>query len=566
MKKFIAVLLSLVIAVSIFPLLPVTAADYQDPALLANLTNVAIGKNYTTTGIRDKQDGNGYYPDSGATKQPDGTMTGGTELTDGVWCTTYDLTGDDEVNDPTSSSYNGKNCRDYFVGFNDGTDSQSCVIIDLEKVYNIEIVRTHIYHYDGHGVGVPTIKVAYGVTNDSFSQLQSSTYGDDTTQNGAYNCDYKSNFKARYIKIIIEHAPNKSWAFLSEIEVFSADVQNVARDKAYTSKGIVSVVNENVSDAYPTVAAYPDGSAVQKDDGTWTDGSELTDGKSFLDDYAYYNDSGYVGFHAATKRSQVVIDLGKVTSVDLVRVWTAAIYGGGIYTPDNINVSYSIDGTTFSANPLATNTDQYVNAEYQNPDTAFRRKTLTTKKLLRTSQSIGYTIDAKNRVFARYVKVELSNNIASGASKPTGWIFLSEIEVLSERTADNTVKATAVQGSADIQTATNYNLRFISELNVNLSEWDFVGFVVYESNSKKTFDVSSSTVYRSLSGTVNGVAVNNAYAAKDGNYLSALAITDIPKGSAYEFIISPYLVIKSTYQRVYSDPFIVKVSQDGTIS
>ncbi|MBQ8141476.1 MAG: hypothetical protein IJ038_07270 [Clostridia bacterium] len=132
--------------------------------------------------------------------------------------------------------------------------------------------------------------------------------------------------------------------------------------------------------------------------------------------------------------------------------------------------------------------------------------------------------------------------------------------------ADGNVKYFGHQRTTEAKTG--YGLRFISEVNVT-SAYKALGFKVDVTSSAdnnatviKSFDEQGSTVFKKVSGLVNG---QSAYYEPHSGYtaLQAIVITDIPMtaGVTYTFTVTPYAVMKDG-DTVYYTPYIVQY--DGT--
>lgn len=156
---------------------------------------------------------------------------------------------------------------------------------------------------------------------------------------------------------------------------FAADV-NLALGKSYTVEA--HAPDEGLAN---NEKAYPD-----------TDGKEMTDG--LRGKGQDFKESEWVG-HLRQEGFTVVIDLGAVANVNRVVANFLAYPGAGIYLPEEMEVSFSTDGNSWT-------TAQSVTVEAPEGNGV-----------------VAFTLD-KAQAGARYVRVVVPTNV---------WVFVDEIEV-----------------------------------------------------------------------------------------------------------------------------------------
>ncbi len=84
------------------------------------------------------------------------------------------------------------------------------------------------------------------------------------------------------------------------------------------------------------------------------------------------------------------------------------------------------------------------------------------------------------------------------------------------------------QPSADMKGDT-FNIRFAATIDsANVADFTRVGFVITEKSTGRTWTVSSTTVYKALTGTMADGTACDVFTASAGRYIVALAITGIP--------------------------------------
>lgn len=173
----------------------------------------------------------------------------------------------------------------------------------------------------------------------------------------------------------------------------SAEATNIAQGKAYTTLGIYLLETD-------TQPIY-----IDEEGKTLTDGVKATEGLA-------YQDPLWVGFNMNSPDAQenggvceVEINLGGDAKVSgfAVEVYLPETAGAGISAPSKVEFFYSADGEEWTSAGEGTLTEN-------------------------GSQSV-VALDLDAAVDAKYVKAELV---------PTGWLFISEIEVMGTMGAGTT--------------------------------------------------------------------------------------------------------------------------------
>ncbi len=180
MKKILSLILALIITVTTLNGITVSAVS---------LYNIALGCDYSFS-----HSPHSSYGDSGK------------ELTDGI-------VGEAKYSDENWTAFNG---------VPEGTTVS--VIVDLGAVKEFSAVEVAMLNDANAGVGYPTgnITVSYSESGKLFYTYNFASIPADAPKNSVYTLSMqKGTKKARYIKISFNA---KSWAFLSEIMVYSSDI------------------------------------------------------------------------------------------------------------------------------------------------------------------------------------------------------------------------------------------------------------------------------------------------------------------------------------------------------
>ena len=303
MKKFLAILLSTVLVVSMLAAIaPASAAS----------TNVALNAKYTISG-------------SGKVQGTNWTAN----LTDGV--------ASDEVGDAR-----WENVWFSFGSDHKDTKNYAWVILDLKKNYKITEVRVHFGNAGDGGVASGENTLWTSEDGENWIPYGEAFRTADIAVGTTEWLGVKKESTGRYVKFQLN-----IWAvwstFFNEIEVY-ADGEIKPEPKPEGT---------NLAKGLTVKHSLTDGSYTDKASGKWN--ANLTDGKSFkaLDD-SVWSDAGegtWFGLNSAydvtDNYAHLVLDLGKVADISTVRIYAGEFADWGIAKPLEVYLGFSTNGTDY---------------------------------------------------------------------------------------------------------------------------------------------------------------------------------------------------------------------------
>ncbi|MEG2596784.1 MAG: discoidin domain-containing protein, partial [Oscillospiraceae bacterium] len=332
-------------------------------------------------------------------------------------------------------------------------DQFSEFIFDLGEETAFEEVKVGMSQDLGAGIQLPQyVNVYTSHDNTNWELISQNGIGVNATSQMLY--DFRATMSqkktARYVKVSIQ--PN-GWLFLDEIEILKnystaseEQTNNLAYKKVYLSSPAAS-------------SAYPDTFAMTK----------LTDGKSAA---ANHTDSAWVGYGVSGKETEIVIDLGTITSFEQVEATFLDDVANGFSTPVAMQVDYSLDKKNWQeATPTAA---------------------VAPFSSIPTRSIIQSVVGADS---ARYVKVKFS-----AATN----VMIDEIKVLKNRTmvGDGTVDPESVDPNnlafrAAYETSWNADARYADNSKKELTDgacgsdyYNVSGWSGYQAQSETPFSVT----------------------------------------------------------------------------
>lgn len=337
-----------------------------------DLSNIALRKGYTVTGL---------YPSADSATYPD---ENGVTMTDGVI-----PTDDAKYNDTAFIGLNSQSAEYKELGY-------ATITVDLGKSYNMDRFIAYVGTSLNLSVGIKApneIKVYVSDDNSTWTEAGAVTPTDSTTVGViAATVSLDKAVSGRYVQFRI--VGNSSWIFVAEVEVYEEKVvakgENLALDKDYTT----------------TAPNRGDGNTFNDDQIRLTNGVKgTTDGGSA--EYSGWNYTNPDGV-------DIIVDLGKSYYTD---TYTAYFVGG------NWGIGLASDNIWIEVFVSDTEDGDYVSVA----KTSIGDAVLTNGSgaVDNTWSTYVITATADASVMGRYVKFHI-NNIGSNPS--CTWI--DEVEVM----------------------------------------------------------------------------------------------------------------------------------------
>ncbi|HEY5584204.1 MAG TPA: discoidin domain-containing protein [Ruminiclostridium sp.] len=344
--------------------------------------NDFVGKNVKARYIRiycTSSSGAQYVLDSleaGGVKIPRENLAGGKSYDKNPYpnpASGYDdTTGKESTDGILAGLFTDTKSYGYQIPVNGSISPQ--ITVDLGSIQTVGEVKLHGMEEYQQDYRTESVKVLTSTDGVNFTQKGYLKYpnGDDAMW---HDVTFPAT-SARYIRVIYykTYGVDRDWLFLDEIEVYApitAETTNLAQGRSYTK-------SENPS------GTYPDTSNTEATNGVI--GGDCADGFSY----------GYnIPTVGQTKTVSITVDLGSSKTVNSAKIRKYENLPS-LYTPDNVKVYTSTDGTTF----------------------ALKGETAYPNGLWYELSLAGTT--------ARYVKFEATKKNNGGN---TDWLFLDEVSV-----------------------------------------------------------------------------------------------------------------------------------------
>lgn len=336
-----------------------TCGEVVDTEVLPSLmsdpdnTNVALGKNYTTSEL---------YVKNGAVRYPD---EGGITMTDGVTAPENALYSDE--------AYIGfyKNDNDYVQ------NGYASITVDLGQSYYIDKFAAHVASSFNGDAGVHTpARVSVYVSNDGGSWKEAGTaYPEDVASPSCIEAvvELEHSVSARYVQYRFV-VGSGVWAMVAEVEAHEGEPsdepfpepinKNVALNKSYITSELY--VKEGI-------VKYPDEDGITMTDGIYVPADALYNDPAYLAFYKhddFYGENGY---------AYITVDLGEAFFLDKFAAQLASSFNGaaGVHTPAEMIVYVSNDGNSWqevgSVSPIDVESPSGITATVELEESVYAR-------------------------------------------------------------------------------------------------------------------------------------------------------------------------------------------------